>query len=575
MSLKRLVVPFFTTVLASLSACSSPELCGTRVQWAPGSERVELGKNDEIFVCGDSNHASWQNVPPRQSAAYLRSFLESKGYLDPKIDVDYDASRVTVNAGRRATIAVILSEGDPPGWTNAPLETNLGRPLEKAALDQIQNDATGLLRAMGYACGDVKLEAHPDGRIVLKIDSGTPKSYPAPVSMGDYPISDAIFSRYEPFSPGDPFDARELTLAGRRIESEVASSASYSTVCAKDKLDRLERTAGFGPRRSWEIGAGASTEEYPLAFIRWKTNRLWSSASNFQIELFGSNKRQELEFELKHYAFRSSPRVYLRPVFDISHKNEDQYETLETKAAVYLGRAIDVGYWTIEPEIGYSASKIRDVDFNPPRDFNLLTPEVNLGAHSHDFELYGGDPRSGLDVNSTYRYLPGSQATSIGIHRVFVQGTALVNYRSYLEPRWVLGARYSFGTLFTTDGTVPDPQKLPRDWFFLGGGDRDLRGFGRATLPSEEQGAGSLATVGFESRWPHLLPIPLEPLVFYDVGWVGAGNAKFDPAPYLSPGFGVRSPTPIGTIRGTLARGISPARGIHRWQLFLSFGTEF
>lgn len=575
MSLKRIVVPFFTAALVAVSACSSPELCGTRVQWAPGSDRVELGKNDQIFVCGDPNHPSWQNVPPRQSAAYLRSFLESKGYLDPKIDVDYDASRVTVNAGKRSTIAVILAEGEPPGWTNAPLETSLGRPIEKTTLDQIESDALGLLRMMGYACGSVRLEAHPDGRIVLKIDAGTAKTFPRAVSRGDYPISDAIFSRYEPFSPGDPFDARELALAGRRVEADVASSAAYSSVCAKDELKSIERTAGFGPRRTWEIGAGASTEEYPLAFVRWKTNRLWSSASSFQIELFGSNKRQKLDFELKHYAFPSSPRLYLRPAFDIVHKNEDQYETLETKAALYLGRPIDVGHWTLEPEFGYSASKLRDVDFSPPRDFELLTPEVNFGAHSHDFELYRADPRSGLDVKATYRYLPGAQADSIGIHRIFVQGTALVNYRGYVEPRWVLGARYTFGTLFTTDGTVPDPEKLPRDWFFLAGGDRDLRGFGRATLPSEKQGAGSIGTVGLESRWPHLFSFPLEPLVFYDLGWVGPGNGKFDGEPYLSPGVGVRSPTPIGTVRGTIARGISPARGIHRWQLFLSFGTEF
>jgi outer membrane translocation and assembly module TamA len=569
--------PFRIALISALlfAGCTSPKLCGDRVAWAPGSEHIELGKNDALLVCGDPSHAAWENVPPRQSAKFVRAYLESKGYLEPTIDIDYDTNRVTVDAGKRAVISAILAEGAPPGWSNAPLESNLGRALEKTALDQIEGDALGLLKGMGYACGTLKLEAHPDGRIVLKLSPGTVKTFPPPHDLGDYPVSDAILSRFEPFSPGDPYDIRETILAGRRIESEVASSATYTADCAGDDFKRLDRAASFGPRRSWEIGFGASTEEYPLSFVRWKTNRLWSSASKFQAELFGSNKRQSLSFELKYYYAKTHPRLYLRPAFLVEHRNEDQYETYETKFALYQGRAIDTGNWTLEPEIGFSVSRLHILDVMNPRTTLLFTPEITLGGHTHAFELYQGDPRTGYDGNLAYRYLPGSQASSTGVHRLLLQGTFLTNYRGYVEPRWVLGLRYTLGTLFTTDGTVPDSNKIPPDWFFLAGGDHDLRGFGRNTLPSPELGAASVATVGFESRWPNLISFPLEPLVFTDLGFLGEGNAKFHPDLYLSPGIGVRSPTPIGTVRGTLARGLIPARGVHRWQLFLSFGAEF
>jgi outer membrane translocation and assembly module TamA len=127
----------------------------------------------------------------------------------------------------------------------------------------------------------------------------------------------------------------------------------------------------------------------------------------------------------------------------------------------------------------------------------------------------------------------------------------------------------------TTDGTTPDPTKIPQDWFFTVGGDKDIRGFGRNTLPSEILGAGSVATWGFESRWPHLISFPLEPLVFTDFGYLGAGNLRFRPELYLAPGIGFRSATPIGTIRATLARGMIPALSYSHFQFFVSFGAEF
>lgn len=564
--------------MALVGGCASPKLCDERVVWATGSERVALAENDKLFICGDPSHPAWKNVPPRQSAKYIRSYLESKGYLEPKITVDYDANRVSVDAGGRAVINTIHVEGEPPGWKTGPLESSLGRAIEKTTLDQIEGDALGLLKGMGYACARLKLEAHPDGRVVLKLYPGTAKTFPYPTSTEDFPVPDRILARFEPFDPGDPYDLRETILAARRMESEVASSATYTSICKDDDLIRLERTASFGPRRSWEIGVGASTEEYPLSFVRWKTNRLWGSASRFQAEAFASNIRQSIGAELRYYFSGAHPRLYLRPLFGYEHRSEPQYQKFETKIAAYQGRAIDTGNWTLEPEVGFSLRRLRTLDVSPsiePRTDVILSPELLFGAHTHDFELYRRDPRQGFDSNFAYGFIPGGQAESIAVHRAMIQGTFLENYKGYVEPRWVLGGRFNIGTIFTSDGTVPDPNKAPIDWFFPLGGDQTLRGFGRNSLPNEEAGAGSAASVGFESRWPNLVSIPLEPLVFTDVGFLGDGNANFDPDVYLSPGVGVRSPTPIGTVRGTIARGMIPARNVKRWQFFLSFGTEF
>lgn len=559
------------------AGCSTPQICPEQISWAPGSERVDIAKNDRLFICGDPAHPSWEKIPPRQAASFLRSFLESQAYLNPVITVDYDANKIVVDAGRRTNVTSIIAEGDvPPNWDVDPLKMYLDKPLEKTTLDLLSAKSLELLKSMGYGCSTVSLRAYPDGRVVLELHAGKLQTFPVTRDVNPPEVDTEILARYEPFHRGDPFDIRKSLLAGRRMEVDaVASSSQYLPACAEDTMVTLDRAATFGPRRSWELGFGATTEEYPLAFARWKSSRLWSSASSLRIELFGSNIRQNFTIDLKWFALKSDRRFFVHPGFEIEHKNEKQFETFQTKIDLFAGRTFDTGDWMLEPEIGTSLRRIKTYDFAVPRVDTLLTPTLILKAHTHDYELYLASPRTGSDYRLTYEFIPNYQTRSNAVHRAYLLGTALWNYRDYLEPRWVLGGRFSYGSLFTVDGSVPDPAFIPPDWLFLLGGDRDLRGFGRNTLPSETQGAGSALTFGFESRWPGLFDFPFEPLVLFDFGWLGSGNGNFDKPLYLSPGIGARSATPLGTIRGTVARGLIPTTGFTHTQFFLSFGTEF
>lgn len=538
---------------------------------------MDIAANDRLLICGDPSYPAWTKIPPGQSATFLRSYLESKAYLEPKITVDYDAKKVVVDAGKRAVITALDSAGDvPPEWSIDPLKTYLDSTLEKTNLDSLTNYAIELLKSLGYGCAKVTLTAHIDGRVILNLQAGKRQIFPLTRDTSSAEVDAEILARYEPFHVGDPFDMRKILLAGRRMESDaVVSSAQYIPTCENGELVSIDRNASFGPRRTWELGIGASTEEYPLSFIRWKNHRLWSSASNFQMELFGSNVRQKISGELKWFSWRADRRFYLRPLAQVEHRVEKQYETIETKATLSAGRTFDTGDWALEPELGFSTRKLRILKTKDNRTDTFFTPGIVLGAHTHDFELYRGSPRTGSDFNLVYDFIPGSQVKSIAVHRLLLQGTTLFNYRGYVEPRWVLGMRFSVGSLYTSDRSTPDESRIPPDWFFLVGGDRDLRGFGRNSLPDEDQGAGSAATTGFESRWPNLFSFPAEPLIFFDIGWLGEGNWRFDKPVFLSPGLGVRAATPLGTIRATYAKGYVPMNHIRRDQFFVSFGTEF
>ncbi|MBC7385350.1 MAG: BamA/TamA family outer membrane protein [Cryobacterium sp.] len=570
-----LTVATIMTTLA-LTGCSTPEICEKEITWSPGTPQVEISKNDKILICGDPAHYAWKKIPPGQSAKFLRSYLESQAYLDPKITVDYDAGKVVVDAGKRSVVTAILTEGEPPEWKTPPLNIYLGHPLEKTTLDTISSYSIEQLKTIGYACGKIDLVAHPDGRVILKIQSGERQIFPQTVDVNPPEVDNEILRRYEPFHEGNRFNISKTILAGWRMESDnVVSSAQYTPRCENGKLTQLDRSASFGSRRAWEIGVGASTEEYPLGFVRWNNSRLWSSASTFRAEFIGSNIRQKISGDLKWYAFKDDRRMYLKPGAQFEHRKEPKFESIETKITSFLGRTFDIGNWTLDPQAGFNFRRFRDLTARPSVANYFFTPGILLNAHSHDFERYRGSPRTGVDFNFAYDFLPGSQAKTNSVHRTLISGTALWNFRDYVEPRWVLGARYSLGMLVTGDGSIPNVDRVPVDWFFLIGGDRDLRGFGRNSLPEVKKGAGSAATLGIESRWPNLFPMPLEPLLFTDYGWLGHGNMTFDPGLFYSPGLGARAATPLGTIRATYANGYNPLKGHHKNQYFVSFGAEF
>jgi translocation and assembly module TamA len=590
------IFPSMLLLLALGAGCSSTPPCEDEIVWVPGSEEVDIPKNDRLLICGDPSHRSWKRIPPNQASKFLRGFLESKGYLQPKIDVDYEKDRLLVNAGPLSKItSLVVAAPRPPFWSTSPLETHIGEPLTKSTLDVIQADATALLMENGFPCAKVELRATPEGEVEIRLYPGPPHPFTESFDLSPFPLKAGLLTRYEPFVPGESFDIRKLTLASRRIESDaVASSAAYLARCqnplgSKAGADahvtttdtgglpmRVERSLSLGARRLWEFGAGASTEEYPILFARWKNSRLWSSASRFETYAYGSNRRQRLSFDLRWYYDEGDPRNYLRPNFTVEHQNERTYETIETTAFLHRGRIIDVGSWSLYPEGGLALRRIRILQSPGTRTDTLVSPELSMEARSNQFELYQGNPRSGLNTKLDYAFVGQGLGSAMSAHRVTLSGTALYNWKAYRDPTWILGVRYTIGSILVAGGRTPTQFELPPDWFFLLGGDQNLRGFARNAIPRDNEGAGTIAYAGAESRWPSAFSFPLEPLVFFDVAKFGEGNATLSPILYLSPGIGGRYGTPIGTVRATLARGIALAEPIERrWQLFVSLGTEF
>src|SRR5690606_9676840 len=236
--------------------------------------------------------------------------------------------------------------------------------------------------------------ATPEGTVELVLHPGPPLPFTEPLDLTPHPVRAGTLSRYEPFKAGDPFKMNQLTLAGRRIEEEgVASSAIYLPHCVPGKKPgeapkmQVERTLSFGPKRLWDIGVGASTEEYPIAIFRWKNSRIWSSSSQLEVHGYASHLRQTAGVNLHWYYDNSNPRLYLEPSYKIEHRTERNYETFETTASVMAGKLIDVGEWTLIPEGGMTLHRLHVVgDLLPSRTDMFVSPGARLEARSNDYE---------------------------------------------------------------------------------------------------------------------------------------------------------------------------------------------
>jgi len=132
-------------------------------------------------------------------------------------------------------------------------------------------------------------------------------------------------------------------------------------------------------------------------------------------------------------------------------------------------------------------------------------------------------------------------------------------------------------------GNRPDAftQVPPTERFSLGG-DADIRGFQRNSLPDDAAGFLTAIYDGLELRAGDILPAGIQPLIFIDAAMGSRDYFHVDPDVYYAPGAGIRWAPSFGQIRVTFARGLTWRRESDpttaprpHWQFFFSFGKEF
>ncbi len=531
------------------------------------------------LVCGDPDVEGWSDVPVNQATYFLRAFLQERGHHDPTFAVRN--GRLEVDAGPRSRIRTLRARGLPPGADASKLRRLTGVDLTPKSLDRIKAAITRLLQTRGYACPELAIKADAEtGAVDVDADHGGLRLLDEVVPARLEKINPAIFSRYEAFRRGAPFDSRLLTLtADRTLADSLFVSAYYDVNCTTAGL-RVTQRVVEGKPRVYKIGAGFDTEDYAIAKAQWKDARLNARGSSLEGILYGSFRRQSAEVLLRHFVDPES-RLHIKPRFLYDREDRAAYESIEAEFSVMPATSWENDDFRADLSAGPSRHWVRTVRGPGPDNDTYLALKTQWTVLDHLFEFHAGEPREGWKASlDTVSRLAGIDS-ALTAHRISFQGEVLWNVGNFDPPLVVVGDRWWAGTTYS-DSRATALRGLPPEMRFYLGGDANMRGAPLKGLPNDDAGFLTALYDGVEVRLGEVIGRGFQPLVFLDAAVGGRADFELDPDVYWAPGAGFRWALPVGAIRATAARGLiwrreltDPPAFKPRWQFYFSFGREF
>ena len=540
---------------------------------------ISLNDVERKLLCGDPKTEGWTAIPLNQAEYFMRAFLQQRGYQDPVFAVSSGTLRVEI--GLKTRVTALDVKGFPPGVDASKLRKLEGGDLTPGGLDAVKTALVARLQEHGYPCPEIELTADGrTGRISALAVPGAPGVMGPVVPARLEKVDPRIFNRYEAFRREQAFDMRLLSLtAERTIADSLFVSAYYDVVCSTAGPEIVQRVVEGKPRL-YKLGVGFDTEGYMIGKAQWQKSRIGWRDSSLEGSLYASFREETAEASMHSYIDPAS-RLYLMPQVQFDREDQLQYQYVTEQASLRPGTSWESDTLRAELLAGPVEEHITTVRGVGPANDTFLSFKTKWTLTDHLFEYYASEPRRGWRASLETRSRAAGVQSNLTAHRVTAQGVSLWNVGGYDPPFFVAGTRYWVGTTFVNDPDLARRTLAPDMRFFLGG-DSNLRGVALNGLPNDQNGFLTAAYDGIELRLGDVLPYGLQPLAFVDGAMAGRTGAHLDPDVYWSPGIGLRWRLPVGSIRGTVARGMvwhrdasAPPLYAPHWQLFLSFGQEF
>lgn len=372
-----------------------------------------------------------------------------------------------------------------------------------------------------------------------------------------------------PFQAGDEFDSRKIERARLSlVETELFSTVTADISPQQDENGQLPVRFKFTQRKHRTIGAGVGyrTDDGPNGRLFWEHRNVLGAGEQFNVELFASFARQELEGR-----FRKPDVIWqdVDLVAEGSIKNEET-DAFDSRS-IGAGLGLDTQYNKhIHASIGvaYRYAQITEQD-GEEDTIGLFSIPVSVDFDYSDSLL---DPSEGwrLHVNG------GPFWDTLGLDTRFLKmrSTATGYYRIKNEPRLVAAVRGSVGAIFGASRN-----DIPADERFYAGGGGSVRGIPYQLAGDLEDGepigGRSVLEASAELRWRAFDPIEL--VSFIDAGSVFESSVPtFDSDLEMGAGLGLRYSTPVGPLRVDFAVPIDRRRGIdNSFQFYISIGQAF
>lgn len=590
---KKFSLLLLVTTCIFLHACADKVICDGRVV-IHSKNKIKFSKNEKPLLCGDENIKAWKDVPMAQTELTMKEFLKGRGYYDPQFkliekddpkfikDDSTDSNKVEaqlhIYSGPEYKVSNVVFIDAPIDFYKVKFVGWINKDFVSGTLDEIEAWSLRRLKSIGYACAQVTIKAITDTKVVeVYIKSGEKYLFPEITQDEDNHIKEQVLERFYAFHPGEPFNEDLLTLSSRRSEaSSVISHSNFLTSCEDGKLTVTQRV-GLGTSRLLEVGAGASTEEYPIVKINWKDSRRDSNASIMTASLYASQLRQSALIGYEWHAFDNNNRWYYEPSLEGNRLDQDNQEFYQFIQWQSFGARRDFKDVHLEFQTG-PAGDFEDAQVGPTTGKKAFVLwKSSLSVQSNDYEVFFNEPRKGYRLSIDASSVLYSSVNQLGAHWVSLAGARLWNLRNYNPPKYILGVRGGIKSVFAYKNDDVRGN-VPQDYFSWLGGDATVRGFSLFELPKIQIGSLASAFGGVEFRLASAFIEHLDPFAFVDAGFLGNANLQFGGPLYWSPGAGMRYQSFIGVLRATVAHGFVTGTQIEdteHWQYFVSLGQEF
>ncbi|MES2965123.1 MAG: BamA/TamA family outer membrane protein [Bdellovibrionota bacterium] len=548
---------------------------------------VDFGDMERRLLCGDGEQNAtgipWASIPPNQAAYFAKGFLQSRGFHVPRFIQDGDV--LFIVRGPDSRLRDFKISGGPETWDPPKRRLIENERLTPPLLDDLQGWSLTQIKNEGYACATVESRADPaTGEARVTVKPGSLLKIKRIEDTGDTGLREGALDRYNAFLIGDVYRERLISLTKRRIQDDgFLQTLVLTTRCDEDGVT-LVRDIVLGPSRTVRIGVGGSTEEGARVRLIVRRNRIGESASSAQgrVNLSYLNEfvnKQIADASFRWYYLPGENRWFLEPAVIFEHAEETAFESQSVETKALHG-------WTIETTDGQFALRAGpnvlatylSRGLGPERS-TVTYAELGGRWTTHDFEWFATSPRTGEYVDASVLVTNAEWGANFTAQKLQIQGQKLWHLFHYDPPLFVLGVRFNASALFSPDANVTSD--LPIRFLTFLGGESDLRGFDRQSLPLSGIGGLSSASGSIEGRFHKVLFKRVDVFTFLDGGALGRAQFKLDPPIFLSPGTGLRWESPLGVLRGYVAQRFVMDRQAtgpdydRAWRFGFTFGEEF
>jgi outer membrane protein assembly factor BamA len=550
----------FAGLLFTPVIMAAEELCPGVVLHA--GEEVSLSETEKNLICGDPNHKAYQTIPTYQAQFFFTGFLQSRSYLRPTFEIKDGVLHIYTGPESKLKKVIILPEDEQKA---SDLEREIERlhkdkSLNPRLLNEIEAEALGYLRRNGYPCAKVEtLVDAKESSATLTLDRTVLHQFGEVKKDQIKGLHPNALDRYYPFEEDELFSERLTLLAERRMTRAQAVQGTYFLENCSEDGESFSMSQYFieGPPRTFRFGAGASTEQGPMARARWTNHRHASMASILSANLQASFRTQSLTLMADSFFWKHEPRRSLYSEFEIKRESQLDYDELTVRAKPHVKWTLDYWnrhwLWTIGPT--FETGTFSVLEEKSTQTFSAVALEGGMQWMSHIYELFDIHPGEGDTFNFNFSARHPSLGFSDPLLRLDSSIMKLYRLRDSGRGALIGGVRFNAGTTWVSDDVTLN--SLPPSVKHYGGGSDDVRGFFLNTLPKND-GLGALSKLGLklELRRTRLFLESLEGFTFIDGAYFGDRSWSTEPRLWHSPGVGLHWLTPIGLVQTFVARAL-------------------